>query len=316
MNYAEHMIDLIKGGGCFVSTRTSIYRASKRLTAEELGITELPKKIISLGNMKLLPDEICPEMKLIRSIENRINSLVAQNTFEFEGFGRYLKNANADVLATELSSLQEEFEAVLVTFEENYENYITDSVLFWGEKASSLGMNQWQLEEAVRESFVPQRELRKKFKITVAYLQIPDPARDAWKNCETEYTEMSEAFLQETMLQLRHEAVSAMENIATAMTSDKWNQKTLNTIPKMVERIRQMQIVDDEELSEAITRFQDDFITMSAQDYKSEDGELAFTKMKAGLDGAVTELKELANQDMKEALDRKMSAGGGRNLVF
>ena len=83
MTYEEHMVEMIKGGGVFVNTRIGMYRANKRMTAEELGIGELPKKAVSLGSMKLLPDEICPEMKLLRAIENRTNGLVNLRTFEF-----------------------------------------------------------------------------------------------------------------------------------------------------------------------------------------------------------------------------------------
>jgi len=314
MNYEEQMVEMIKGGGCFVSTRLGLYRANKRLTAEELGIEELPKKVISLGSMKLLPDEICPEMKIVRSIENRVNGLVNLRTFEFEGFGRYLKNVNSEVFATELEELREEFNQVVDLFEQNYHSYISASVDFWGEHADSLSIPRFKLEEAVRDSFIPPHELRSKFKFLVTYLQIPDPAKDAWKNAEVEYQELSQTFLEETMRQLRYEAVKAMEDMAAAISAEKWSQKTLNKIPKMLERIEQMQLVEDDELADSISRFRDQFITMEAKDFKKEDGAEALTKLQEGLASATGELKELAQQDMKEAVERKMSAGGGRRI--
>ena len=91
------------------------------------------------------------------------------------------------------------------------------SINFWGDHATSLNIQRHKLEEAVRDSFIAPHELRAKFKFVVTYLQIPDPAKDAWKNAEVEYQELSQTFLQETVRQLRFEAVKAMEDMAKAL---------------------------------------------------------------------------------------------------
>jgi hypothetical protein len=314
--HEQKIVELIKGGGCFVSTRIGLYRANKRLTADELQLGDLPEKLVSMGSLKLLPDDICPEMKCIRSIENRVNALVNLRTFEFEGFGRYLKNESSSAFAEELEELRKEFDGVVDVFVENYLEYIQASVDFWGGYADEFGIQKKAFEEAIRESFIPAYKLREKFKFVVTYLQIPDPAREAWKNCEEEYTALSQEFVEMTMRQLRHEAVTAMNEMANSIATDKWNQKTLNKLPKMIERIKQMQIVEDVELTSRIEAFEKEFVTMEAKGYKAEEGEEALARLRTGLSSAVTELKELAEADLKESLEKKLSAGGGRKITM
>ncbi len=316
MNYEQEMIEMIKGGGCFVNTRLSLYRANKRLTKEELKLESLPEKLVTMGALKLLPDEICPEMKLIKQIENKVNAIVNLRTFEFEGFGRYLKNSNADSFAAEIEQLRVEFNQRVQEFEEHYEEYIERSVEFWGKHAGALDLYPSAFKQTVREAFIPRHALRDKFKFTVTYLEIPNPAKDAWKNCETEYKALSADFLETTMRQLRAEACTAMEDIAASIESGAWNQKTLNKLPKMLERIEQMQIVPDEQLKQRIEDFKREFVTMEAKDYKAENGAAALSRLRTGLTAAVGELREMAEADLKASLERKLSATGGRRIAF
>ena len=308
----EKMVELIKGGGCFVSTKVGMYRANKTMTAEELGIGTLPKKHFRNGSMSLLPDDICPEMKAIRQVENRVNSLINIRTFEFEGLGHYLKNENSATFAAELQELREEFETLMESFIENYDDYITASVEYWSKYAGELNVDSDVFAKAVREAFIAKSKVREKFKFKCAYVEVPSPAQDAWKNSNQEYVAMSQEFLTLTMGQLRHEACTAMEEIAESITNDKWNQKTINRIPKLLERIESMQLVEDDELSNAIESFKESFITMKATEYKQEDNEAALKDLKSGLSDAVSQLQELAGADMVEAVENKLSGSGRR----
>lgn len=317
LNYKEKMIELLKDGGCFVNTRVGLYRGNKKLTAEELGIDgELPPKLVSFGNVKLLPDDICEEMKLIRSIENKVNGLVNIHTFEFEGFGRYIKNSEIEIFSSQIEELRSEFEGVVGVFEINYPDYIERSVEYWGDYADTFGIECSLWKKAIRDSFIPVERLREKFKYVVTYLQMPSPAKDAWVNCESEAQALSEEFLETTMRQLRHETFVALDDMASAIASGKWNQKTLNRLPKIIERIENMQLIPDDDLMDKITSFKDNFVTMEAKDYKTEDGEEKLLDLQKGLRKTVKDLREMADADMKSSMEQKLKKGGKRKLVF
>ena len=329
LGYQDKLAELIKGGGVFVTTRCGLFRANKRLEADEMGLDEIPEEVrkhIKPASIKLLPDEICEEMKLLRSIENRLNGLVNNMTFEFEGFGRYLTNNQTQEFADELEELKQEFFGVVTVFEQNYYDYIERSVALWQENAHTLlpraiRDNEEQVEiyrnrlaRSVRDAFPAVTTIRDKFRFVATYLRMPDPASEAWSNAQTEVEAMSEEFLQLTMQQLRYEAFEAINAMATSINEDKWSQKTLNKLPKLVERIKGMQLVEDNKLTEYIENFSKEFITMEAKDFKKEQNQEAFDKMKEGLSGAVDELRELAEADLRKQMEAKVKGGGGRKI--
>ena len=309
----EKMIELVKGGGMFVNTKVGMYRATKKLTADELGIGQMPKEALSLGTMKLLPESICPELKYIRQIESKVNSLVNLHTFPFEGLGNYLKNSKSEEFAIELKELKREFYDAVEIFMDAYDQRMIDSQEYWGEKASALRIDKYALQSAVANTFLLPSQVREKFKFIVTYVKMPSPATEAWENAEAEFQELSADFVKLSIQQLREEAYTAMSAMGESMASGKWNQKTLNKASKILDRIQDMQLVEDDELVSKIKKFKADFLNIEAKDYKDDTN--AFAELRDGIRTATEDLKQMAVDDVQEVVNRQFDIGS-RKIVF
>jgi len=309
----EKMIELVKGGGMFVNTKVGMYRATKKLTADELGIGQLPKEALSLGTMKLLPESICPELKHIRQIESKVNSLVNLHTFQFEGLGNYLKNSKSEEFSLALQELKQEFYDAVDAFMNVYGQRIIDSQEYWGGKANALRIDKYALQGAVVKTFLEFQQVREKFKFIVTYIKMPSPATEAWENAEAEFQELSADFVKLSIQQLREEAHTAMSAMGESMASGKWNQKTLNKASKILDRIQDMQLVEDDELIGKIKTFKADFLNIEAKDYK--DNTNAFAELRDGIRTATEDLKQMAVDDVSEVINRQFDIGS-RKIAF
>lgn len=283
--------EIIQDGGVFVSTKISMYRATRRWKMHELGMISIPKNLGNAGSINLLPKEICPEYEELKRIEGAVNNLVAMNTFEFEGIGRFLKISNFKEFSAQVDELKHEYENHVDKFINNFHLYIEKSVEMWRGFADRFGISEDEMEEYVRNAF-PRGGVRGKFKISVQYYKLPSPAIDVWEGALEEQQKLAEEFISATQTQLREEAYSVMMQIEESVNSGKWNQKTLNRVGKMLNRIKAMQIVEDELLVDEIEKFKAEHLSVQAQEYKSDDELLG--SLKKGLSSITESLDSLS----------------------
>jgi len=296
------LTEMVTGDGVFVATHVGMYRATQKLTAEDLGLDELPKEAISLGTLKLLPDSICPELEAMRKIENKVNHLVRSNTFRFEGMGNYAKTEKAVQLAKDLHDLKVQYNKAFISFLENYEQRQEDSIDYWLVKAPALNIEEEAMRNLVTASFIPRTSLRVKFRFSIVFIKMPKPATVVWENAKEELAAMTDTFVESTVKQLRSEALTAISSMGDALQDGKWNQKTLDKATNMLERIKDMQLVEDTELVSCIEDFTRKHLTRKAPEIKENHN--AFAALSSGIAETVNNLRTIASEDSKEMVMR------------
>ena len=303
---------IIQDGGVFVSTKVSLYRARRKWDNEELGLRRIPSKLGSAGSINLLPPEICPQYERLKQIEGAVNNLVALHTFEMEGIGKFMKVENFSDFNNELIKLKQEFALIVNEFVTHYQEYIEASINMWRELADKFNMQPDEMEYKVREAFPPSFVIPDKFKLEVRYYKLPAPATDVWQDALEEQKQMAQEFVEATMRQLRSETADMMNQIQDAVTNGKWNQKTLNRVTKMLDRIKRMQLAEDRELTDSIEEFKQEYLSTPAKEYKNN--EEMFRQLGEGIKGAVQKLNELADEDLNPDILKNTASNRALNI--
>lgn len=300
-----NLFEAISQRGVIVTRGISFYRANKKLTKEDLGLSEVPSGM-TLGHLKLLDD--CQLLEDMKQIESDVGKEITNNTHDFCGLARFLPRERLEDLQSFIENKRDEFNALRDEFFSQYEVLKEQAVREWRAKAAN-GVSPDHYEEACRNAFPPLHKLRKKFKFHFAFLPLADMQG---VNRANEINSMCDQFLADASEKINIAANRTLEGMMTALESGKWNQKTINSINVLVERIRSMSLVPDEELESRLAQFSQEFGDMKATEIK-KDTKLE-DRLKAGVAKLQEDITELGKRDILEEAKSKFINGAGRSI--
>lgn len=291
---------VLQGQGVFLTLRIGLYRAEKSLTPAEVGLADMPRGLVTAGHLTLLPSKICPELAELRTLENKARGEVENSTFIFHGLGRFLPGRVQDEFNAHMDDYEQRFWDLVERFSNRYEEYKKVSADFWREQAVDAGFpDPDHIEQLVFRAFLPKETMLKRFKFSLMRFRFPEPAVEAHKAALDAFDEQAKEFVEGTMALLRNEAATVLDEMSVAVASGKWNQRTLNRLPALLERVRNMQLVDDPEFTALLEEASERLTKHSAKDLKAGgEMDLALRKLQNGLSEMKGRFEDLAKQDV------------------
>lgn len=319
-----NLMEVISQQGVIVTRNISHFRGNKKLTHTDLGIPE-PPKTTRLGSMKIVPED-CPILARIQQIESEVGTYIKANTHDFCGLARFLPNNEIEVKDAEgnvtgtitrlertrefLEQKRDEYNRMVAEFFESYESIkesgIEEAVLMHSNK---FDVPESVLRDSITNAFPTREKLQKKFQFNFAFMPLADMKG---VNKANELTNLCDSFIQSASGKFRELAHQTLSDMSEAIAEGKWNQKTLNRVPKVLEQIRNMSLVPDDDLVNRLEKFNSEFLNSEAKDFKSDEEALA--AMQEGLKSAIGDLRNLAEHDSADEVRERFVEGAGRRI--
>ena len=116
----NQLLDALTREGVLINVSVRYWRATKKLTAEDLGLDpeSVESRLISLGHKKLIPKEA---MKNLALLESRAHAMVEASSFPFlNGLGHFVPNTKLEEVTARLTALEKEFHEEKARFMNQY----------------------------------------------------------------------------------------------------------------------------------------------------------------------------------------------------
>ncbi len=323
MNVNNQLLDVLTRKGVLLNVSVRYWRATKKLTAEDLGLDpeSVEKRLFSLGHKNLIPRGSLQSFALI---ESRTHALVDACTFPFlNGLGHFLPNARLEETMGKLAKLEHEFMTEKDVFMGRYGEMRALGLAEWREAATRLVSDPERLVEKIEESFPAPERMEKAFGFTTQLFQISVPegftldevnlheqqeviqAREqAVLDARERIHQGVENFIGDCVASLREQTASLCEEMLESMKSGKTgvHQKTLNRLVKFVEEFKTLNFVGDSQLEEQLENVRRELLSRTAEQYR--DSAFYQGKLKAGLQSLANTARDMARQDSRELVER------------
>jgi hypothetical protein len=306
-----------------ISVNVRYWRATKRLTAEDLGLDpgNVESRLISLGHKKLVPKEALARFALI---EGRAHSLVEASTFPFlNGLAHFLPNRKLDEVTRRLSAMETEFAEEKARFLEGYEQLRAEAIEEWWALARKLVENPEKLVGAVEESFPCVERMARAFGFSVQLFQVTVPEglgvspvslrdqaevmrarQEAARQAAEKIRQGAEDFVSDCVRSLREETAHLCEEMLASMKDGKTgvHQKTLNRLVKFIDDFKGLNFVGDTQMEEQLERVKREFLGRSAEDYRSSES--SRQRLQDGLRSLADRARQMAADGSRELVER------------
>lgn len=287
------------------------------------------KKFMSLGKMKLFPEEVQKEIfgsmaespihewELIRS---QFQGFVANYTFLIFEKIRSLPVAKLPACT--------ELERVLTLrgmeaknkYISHYDELKEASVKFWREHSHLYHIDADDMEQAIRNAFPTKAQIEDRFKFRVTYFELKSPETigalsevDALerqavieacdqvaKEAGHKIQEEVDSFIKDVASDLEQKTKSALSSLIESIKSGKWNQKSINSVLKFAQEFEQINFIGYSDLQVFMDDMKVKLETYKASDVK-EDADMQ-TQLNELLETSVCQLNEMAERDKAEVL--------------
>lgn len=323
MQENNHLLDVLTRKGVLVNVSVRYWRATKKLTAEDLGLDpdSVEKRLFSLGHKNLIPRE---SLQAFALIEGRTHALVDACTFPFlNGLGHFLPNTRLEETMAKLTRLEQEFMAGKAEFLGRYSEMRALGLAEWREAAARLVSNPARLVETIEEAFPTPERMDRAFGFSTQLFQISVPdgftmdeislgeQQDVIRAREQAVQEAAErihkgveGFVSDCVASLREQTARLCEEMLESMTSGKTgvHQKTLNRLVKFMDEFRTLNFVGDVELQAQLDRVRQEFLTRPAEQYR--DSEFYRGKLQAGLQSLADTARAMSRQDNRQLVEQ------------
>jgi len=319
----NHILDVLTRKGVLVNVSVRYWRATKKLTAEDLGLDpeSVEKRLFSLGHKNLIPRGSLQSFALI---ESRTHALVDACTFPFlNGLGHFLPNTRLEETMSKLEKLEQEFMAEKDVFLGRYSEMRALGLAEWREAAGRLGGNPERLVEKIEEAFPTPERMERSFGFTTQLFQISVPdgftmdqislgeqqdiihAREqAVQEAAQRIHRGVEGFVSDCVASLREQTAKLCEEMLDSMKSGKTgvHQKTLNRLVKFIDEFKSLNFVGDVELEAQLNRVRQEFLTRPAEQYR--DSAFYRGKLQTGLQSLADTAREMTRQDNRQLVEQ------------
>jgi hypothetical protein len=292
--------------------------------------TEHRKKLMSLGRMRLFPEEVCAEvfgsqeasaLHKLGLIRSRLQTFIDTFTVSFlNGAANALADTKLPEFTEMVASFKSQFEDAQREYLDHYQDLIETSVEFWRKKSSMYHITPDQMDNAIRNYLPTSDKLEKKFCFDVIHFQITSPVKMTLNEIDAQYVaqvqarneiaeaaatqleEEVESFKEEWITGLREKAKETMTNLVNAIEANKWNQKSINAATKWIDNILgPMNLFNDTELQQFMNNTKAELLSMNAQDVKKDES--LQDRIKTLLGEKVDELNTMVEADKQEIID-------------
>jgi len=327
----NQLLDALTREGVLINLSVRYWRATKKLTAEDLGLDpdNVTDRLICLGHKKLLPKD---KLEAFALIESRAHALIQASTFPFlHGLGHFLPNSKLQEVTGRLQSLEQEFAHAQQAFLSQYAELRSAACDDWYEAARLLVRDPERVVANVEAAFPDPTKMDQAFGFAVQLFQIRAPegldlamvslgqqeevirAREqAARSAAEQIHHGVQDFVGDCVASLRQQTAQLCEEMLESMRTGKTgvHQKTLNRLVRFIEEFKQLNFVGDREMEAQLERVRQEFLLRSAEDYR-DDG-AAKVRLQQGLAGLATAARELARQDAVELVERFGAMGQRR----
>ncbi|MEI8120807.1 MAG: DUF3150 domain-containing protein [bacterium] len=323
MQENNHLLDVLTRKGVLLNVSVRYWRATKKLTAEDLGLDpeSVEKRLFSLGHKNLIPRGSLQSFALI---ESRSHALVDACTFPFlNGLGHFLPNTRLEETMGKLAKLEQEFMAEKDVFLGRYSEMRALGLAEWREAATRLVGDPERLVEKIEESFPTPERMERSFGFTTQLFQISvpdgfsmdqislDEQQDIIRAREQAVQEAAqrihrgvESFVSDCVASLREQTATLCEEMLDSMKSGKTgvHQKTLNRLVKFIDEFKSLNFVGDVELEAQLNRVRQEFLTRPAEQYR--DSAFYRGKLQSGLQSLADTAREMTRQDNRQLVEQ------------
>lgn len=282
------------------------------------------RKAMSLGRMKLFPDEVLKEVfsnlkdspiHKLRLIRSKLQSYVDQYTFSFmHGMSRAIPNEKLKEFREIIGSLENEFDNAFTQYESKYDAMIEASKKYWADKADIYHITEKNLILAINNQFKSFESLRNKFLFDVTHFAINNPSNLDTNHINSEQLAVIEArneVIKETKTKLKHtcnqfiiEARSELRarlsfgfnTLLRAVKEGKFNQKSINSVIKLLDEFKKLNITEDSEIEGCISQWMSSMKSQTAQNIKDESALNA--EFKTYLEEQIAKIEKLQEDEV------------------
>lgn len=316
-------MDALTREGVLITVSVRYWRATKKLTAEDLGLDpeSVESRLISLGHKKLVPKEA---LKSFALIESRAHSLVEANSFPFlNGLTHFLPNTRLEEVTSALTALEQEFHQEKQRFLGRYAEVRQIAAEEWWTLAQKLVKTPEKLVAVIEESFPCPERMEQSFGFSVQLFQITVPeslgmnpvtmkdqmdvvhAREqAVRQATEKISQGVEGFVTDCVASLRQETAKLCEDMLSSMRDGKTgvHQKTLNRLVKFIDEFKALNFVGDSQLEEELERVKRELLSQSAEEYRDSDH--ARQRLQTGLRNLADTARDMVTQDSRDLVER------------
>ena len=309
------LLDALTCRGVLASVNIRFWRARKKLTPEDLGLSydKVDDRLISLGHKKLLPRE---KLQRLALVEGRAHSTLEENSFPFlGGIARYVPNERLEDVNGKLERMRVEFENEKARFLERYATYRDEALGDWRRAGGKLVGDPARLVAVIEDAFPPPEKMERYFEFNISLFEISTPempraelldagsrreimaAREKAAGEARHRIEQScDEFIRESTAELRRQTSQlCSEMLETINTTGNIHQKTLNRLINFIDRFRELNFVNDTDMEEQLEQVRTRFLQRSAGEYR--DSSSARGGLVQGLENLRNRANEMAGED-------------------
>jgi hypothetical protein len=318
---SPELLDALAVKGVLLNVTVRYWRARKKLTPEDLGLTgeQVNERLISLGHKRLLPKE---SMRQLALLESRTHAFVAENTFPFmNGIARYLPNERLPEVMERLDVLRSEFEQAQSDFINQYADLREKALDEWVATANQLNVNAQQLISVIREAFptvevmdryflydanlfqvsvpsLPQKELIE----AQTAMEISKARQNACLHAQERIDQSCRNFIQECTQELRKQTGQLCTDVLESINSkNSVHQKTLNRLHRFIDQFKHLNFVNDSEMERQLEKLRSTFLNRTAEEYRQDD--TARLNLVEGLEVLRDKAKAMAEEDTSHLIN-------------
>lgn len=317
------LLNVLTRQGVLISASIRYWRATKKLTAEDLGLNpnDVTETLISLGHKKLVSREALAQFALI---ESRAHAIVEASTFPFlNGLGRFLPNTKLAEATGKLQALEQEFAQAQLAFMRQYAELRVQASRDWWAAASKLVSDPDRLVATIEASFPRPDQMGRYFGFETHLFQISIPEtmeaelvtmesqRQVMEARQTavhaaaqQIAEGVDGFVRDCVASLREQTAQLCDDMLGSMRDGKTgvHQKTLNRLVNFIDQFKQLNFAGDRELEAQLEDIRRRFLTRTAEEYR--DDNQARNRLQAGIRQLADTARDMARQDTREIIER------------
>jgi len=292
------------------------------------------KRIMSLGKSKLFPNEVLTKVfgttadspiQKLKIIRSRLQNFIDQYSFSFmNGLARSIPNTKLAEFSKIVASLSDEFHDAEAEYLLNLPKLTLQSIEFWKNKKDLFDVSEQNITNAIKRATHKSKINSYSFHFEVTHFAISTPESLEIETVNDEEIAILEArqevvaasiqdlkisvakFQTQVVHDLRTKYQQAFSGLQESLKSGKFNQKSINSVLKMCDEFKNLNIMEDKTLEKFVEEWKSRLKTDSAKNIKTDDQmNKEFSMFLAGEIKKLEEIKD-EEEDFGETITREV----------
>jgi hypothetical protein len=299
-------------------------------TAESFGLNEstAPKELMTLGRFKVFPKEVWEEvfgswdespLYKLNTVRSQLQQFIDNYTYPFlAGFARALPYGKLVPFIETADMLKERFKKAQHDYLENIDELVEASIGFWSERSHHVFKVDFDIiEQAIRVKFCDYNAMQDKFAMDIVALKIESietgevdiadidearsivEARDKLaEDSRVAIKEQTDDFQKNIVTELRTRIHAAYADLSSKVESKQFNQKSINTLKRIMSDFSSMNFMGDKKLEAFIADNIDKLDGIKAKLLKGKGAESDLLEFLSYVNRSTEELDELKTESV------------------